>query len=374
MKRLIFFFALLVASLATVAQTAYNIPGVGNIYYKIVDNKAVIVAPGGGTYSPDWSGYTMPTGALTIPSSIDGYPVTSIGECAFFYCTSLTSVTIPNSVTSIGDYAFNGCISITSLTIGNSVNTIGKSAFRDCTGLTSLTIGSSITSIGSDIFKGCKNIAEIHAMGTTAPTLSSDAFSEISSTIPIYIPCVCSASYYSRWSYFSNFIESGAATFSAVSENDSKGVVQILTNPSCTAPQAVLYAVANTGYRFDHWSNGSTQNPYSLTVNQDTALVAYFVLTSGEGGGEGGGDQGGEGGGTEGIVDVQNAAFSIYSSANGITVTGADNQRVTVYNVQGMPIAMQQHCPNTFTFAVPSTGIYFVQVGDSKAQRVVMLR
>jgi hypothetical protein len=70
----------------------------------------------------------------TIPSD-----VTSIADCAFDDCTSLTSVTIPDSVTSIGDYAFNNCTSLTSVTIPDSVTSIGEWAFDDCTSLTSVT-------------------------------------------------------------------------------------------------------------------------------------------------------------------------------------------------------------------------------------------
>ena len=61
--------------------------------------------------------------------------VTSIGNQAFVYCTSLRSVIIGDSVTSIGEYAFSGCTKLASVTIGNSVETIGKWAFLECTSL-----------------------------------------------------------------------------------------------------------------------------------------------------------------------------------------------------------------------------------------------
>ena len=77
-----------------------------------------------------------------------------ISVCAFEGCSSLTSVTIPNSVTSIGHNAFSGCSSLTSVTIPNSVTSIGGYAFRDCKSLTSVTIPNSVTSIEGGMFKG----------------------------------------------------------------------------------------------------------------------------------------------------------------------------------------------------------------------------
>ena len=94
--------------------------------------------------------------SITIPNS-----VTTIGDLAFECCTGLTSVTIPNSVTSIGEYAFRGCTGLTSITIPNSVTSIGKSAFEGCTGLTSVTIPNSVTSIGEYAFLHCKSLISV---------------------------------------------------------------------------------------------------------------------------------------------------------------------------------------------------------------------
>ena len=103
------------------------------------------------------------TGAekVVIPDTIDGKSVTSIGEFAFFDCTSLTSITIPNSVTEIGWYAFYGCSSLPSVTIPDSVTNIGWWAFKDCINLTSVTIPDSVTSIGDEAFIGCTSLAKI---------------------------------------------------------------------------------------------------------------------------------------------------------------------------------------------------------------------
>ena len=93
------------------------------------------------------TGYIGSGGAVTIPSTINGKPVINIGESAFQSCTSLTSVTIPDSVTSIRDAAFNGCTSLTSVMIGNSVTNISIEssygsyyAFGNCAKLTAITV------------------------------------------------------------------------------------------------------------------------------------------------------------------------------------------------------------------------------------------
>ena len=105
------------------------------------------------------SGSTKYSGDINIPSSVsyngEIYSVTSIGSSAFWCCTGLTSITIPNSVTSIGANAFWSCSGLTSVTIGDSVTSIGESAFSRCSGLTSITIPNSVTSIGNWAFYNC---------------------------------------------------------------------------------------------------------------------------------------------------------------------------------------------------------------------------
>ena len=83
-----------------------------------------------GTLSPAIS--PSPTGAVTIPSMLGGRPVTSIGEWAFYECSGLTSVTIPDSVMSVGDAAFSRCSGLASVTIPYSVTSISSSSFATC--------------------------------------------------------------------------------------------------------------------------------------------------------------------------------------------------------------------------------------------------
>ena len=103
--------------------------------------------------------------SVEIPNS-----VTSIEEEAFYGCTGLTSIEIPNSVTSISDYTFHGCTGLTSIEIPNSVTSIGQSAFYGCTGLTSITIPNNLTSIGNQAFYDCTGLKKAIWLTNTPPS------------------------------------------------------------------------------------------------------------------------------------------------------------------------------------------------------------
>ncbi|MBQ7251396.1 MAG: leucine-rich repeat domain-containing protein, partial [Kiritimatiellae bacterium] len=130
------------------------------------------------------------TGALAIPSTLGGCPVTSIGQDAFSGFSMLTSVTIPDSVTSIGAYAFSGCTGLAGVTVPDSVKNLeeyafygcesltdatilgnvtndwnlhaysgtGPGPFSDCTHLSSVTLGGKMEKIGNGMFMGCRNL------------------------------------------------------------------------------------------------------------------------------------------------------------------------------------------------------------------------
>lgn len=87
--------------------------------YRINGNTAEIYNGYSAAISP------LPTGTLITPSTLGGKPVTSIGQYAFYNCSGLTNVTIPDSVTSIGNHAFYGCRGLTNVIIPNSVTSIG---------------------------------------------------------------------------------------------------------------------------------------------------------------------------------------------------------------------------------------------------------
>ena len=256
--------------------------------------------------------------SITIPNS-----VTNIGDYAFRYCSSLEGITIPISVDSLGSSVFRGCSSLssviwnaedcvstsaslftncninsfifgdnvksipnslcsglsnlTTITIPSSVESIGNFAFRNCSSLTSLVIPANVIEIGGYAFAGCSSIASITCNADTIPSIARSTFNDVDKNIPLYVPCGTLEAYKSAygWKEFTN-IQEPQTEYSIIvsSSDDNHGTVSVDKNTAC---ETIISATPADGYMFTQWSDGNKDNPRTLTLTQDTELVAEFT-------------------------------------------------------------------------------------------------
>ena len=164
------------AAMAVICAVCAGAERYGDFQYSVLEDDTVEIT--------DYNGSAE---TVDIPKTIDGKSVTSIGKYAFYYCSSLTSITIPDSVTSIGAQAFDGCTSLTSVTIPDSVTEIGDYAFQNCTSLTSVTIPDSVTSIGNWAFENCTSLTNI-TIPDSVTSIGDWAFRDCTSLTSITIP------------------------------------------------------------------------------------------------------------------------------------------------------------------------------------------
>ena len=192
---------------ALVARTEPVQPN-NEIWYTSTDEQVVTPNQPGGIQDADGNTlnilsntYSDGKGVIKLDGDVASFaPVNSIG--VFASCTTLASVSIPDSVTRIDDSTFQSCTSLTSIVIPDSVTIIGGSAFQSCSGLTSVTIGNSVTAIGLNAFYGCSGLVAIESLATTAPTIYSTTFRAVPENGTLTVP---SGADYSVWMQTSNY-------------------------------------------------------------------------------------------------------------------------------------------------------------------------
>ena len=158
-----------------IGDVAFGLPEENNGQLVCVTIPDSVTSIGGGAFSENYN----------LKSVIIGNGVKSIGGGAFSYCYGLKNVQIGNSVTTIGRSAFWYC-GLKSIIIPDSVKSIGIEAFGDC-GLESITIGNGVTSIGDATFKGCIRLTSI-TIGNSVTSIGNDAFRNCTSLTSITIP------------------------------------------------------------------------------------------------------------------------------------------------------------------------------------------
>ena len=164
--------------------------------------------------------------SISIPNT-----VMSIEKNAFVSCTSLTSITIPNNVVSIGEFAFNGCDSLTSVYIAYGVTHIGDGAFNSCPSLSSITIPNSVMSIGRDCFAGCTSLSSV-VFPNSLMSIGAGAFGNCSSltsiTIPNSVTSIEESAFSSCSSLGSIVVENGNTIYD--SRENCNAIIETTTN------------------------------------------------------------------------------------------------------------------------------------------------
>lgn len=221
-------------------------------------------------------------GEVVIPDTLEGYPVTIIGNSAFDKCESLTSVTIPDSVTAISGAAFRDCSSLTSLTLGSSVTYIGSDAFYFCRSLTAVTIPRSVTSIGIGTFQFCLSLTSVTFEGN-APSMGSSVFYRTSSELTIRFYEVATGFTTPTWMGYQTEVAFAFLTYTisnnevTITEGDESYVGELVI------PGTIMgYPVTSIGTSAFSDCHGlrSVTIPDSVTSIRDSAFYNCMSLTS----------------------------------------------------------------------------------------------
>lgn len=241
------------------------------------------------------------TGNITIPSSIDGYPVESIGDYAFYKC-NISSATIPDDIEKIGSSSFSYCKNLTTITIPSKVRriyswsfsssgltsiiipegvkSINEKAFYDCDNMTSITLPSTISSVANSIgdwaFASCDKLETINSYISNPPTIDDETFRGSYYNANLYIPKGTKNTYKSKkgWGFY-NIYEMGDnkekinLSASPSSGEVSKGTIVYLK--SSNAPDA------NIHYTLDGSAPTKKSTKYTssgITINAACTLMA----------------------------------------------------------------------------------------------------
>ncbi len=333
--------------------------------------------------------------SVTIPNS-----VTSIGNYAFLGCSGLTSITIPNSVTSIGNSAFLHCSGLTSVTIGNSVTSIGRSAFEGCSGLTSITIPNSVTSIGSGAFSGCKGLTSI-TIGSGIKYIHSSAFASCPelSDVTCYaenVPNTGTDAFKDSYiEYATLHVPSSAVNAYKVADpwKNFKSIVTIdgttpetpkcekptisyengkLTFSSATDGAVCQYSITDTDIKAGSGNEVQLGVTYNISVyatksgydNSETATATLCWIDQ----------QPKTEGITNGIANIPAQAVLIQSEGGSIKVQGVDEgTQVNVYSVNGTQAgsAISQSGAATINTNLQPGSIAIVKIGQKSVKVVI---
>ena len=331
------------------------------------------------------TGYTGPGGAVTIPGTINGLPVTSIGGSAFgnninltsvtipdgvtniggyafFFCTNLSSVTLPNSVTGIGSYAFKSCTSLTSVPIPTSVTNIGDGAFFFCTSLTSITIPNSVNFIGDNAFSYCSSLTAI-IVDTNNPAyigIAGVLFNKSQTTLIQYPAAKAGTSYTipNSVTNIGNYALHECTSLTNVTIGSSVTSIGVNAFYSCTSLSSIVIPIGVTTIGVGAFGGCTSLN--SVTIGNSVTIIGAGVfdsctnLTSVTIGNN--------------VTNIGDSAFFFCTSLTSITIPNSVNfigdsafalcaSLSKVYFQGNAPFVDYQHSPDAF-YGDPTTVYY----------------
>lgn len=238
------------------------------------------------------TGYTGPGGAVTIPGTIDGLPVTRINGSAFASRSSLTSVTFPDSVTSIGDIAFYNCVNLTDIAFGAGLLSIGHETFESCTKLASVTIPNSVTSLGNLAFYNCNKLTSV-TIGTGVTSLGSYAFSGCTSLTDLAIPASVTSIGYAA---LEGCTDLTSISVDAANPNYSSSAAGVLFNKTTTS--LIQYPAAKADA---HYAIPATVTSIGTGSFRSAAHLTSVVIPAG-------------------VTSIGSSAFEACPSLRGVTI------------------------------------------------------
>lgn len=285
----------------------------------------------------------------------DGALVSYNGDTLIAYppATSATSYNLTGPYHIIGMGAFYNNNRLQQVVLGDNVEQILTSAFEGCESLTNATLGENIYNIGTKAFYNCISLNTLIIRATTPPEIASNSFTNVPLTCQIFVPCASQNAYHSNSTFIHYPNIEGLFDYDIdIRVNDeTRGRVDILTEPTCEYPELLLEAVPFAGYRFVRWSDNCPDAMRSIDVEGDINLTAYFTAQ------------------TNGIDDIEKQDVLISTTNKSIVINMSQSQKVGIYNIQGQIVYEGQE--KNLTLPIKA-GVYLVKINGMRGKTVVV--
>ena len=307
---------------------------------------------------------------LTLPNSI-----TNLGNNCFQSCENLETITLPQNITNLPAYCFHDCKKLSGITLHEGITSLGESCFEGCSSLTSIKLPKSINKITGSIFtscfENCSNLSEVTCQWDNLDGIDvgSDAFNNIFSEAKLYIPKGTTAMYKAKepWSNFKYISEENDITEDAEKcQTPTIGYSnKELTFTSQTEGAKYHYTITDDDVKTEAYSEDgiiSLSATYKISVyasadgykNSDRATATLYFINAGLEN-------------TTGVLQIEKQRGVLISTeGNNISISGLDdNEKVYLYNLQGMSLAEGTACAGTVNLnAGNEQGVVIIKIGE----------